>query len=75
MKCFHVHLAVADLDESIGFYSTLFDQVPTKLRPDYAQWELEDRRRARSNRYEPSFESNRRTPAVRMVNDQLIDQI
>jgi AhpD family alkylhydroperoxidase len=44
MKHFHVHVHVADLDESIRFYSTLFGLQPTVLKPDYAKWMLEDPR-------------------------------
>jgi catechol 2,3-dioxygenase-like lactoylglutathione lyase family enzyme len=44
MKRFHVHVAVADLDQSIGFYSTLFGSEPTVRKSDYAKWMLEDPR-------------------------------
>ena len=42
MKRFHVHVHVADLDTSVGFYSTLFGVPPAVLKPDYAKWMLED---------------------------------
>jgi catechol 2,3-dioxygenase-like lactoylglutathione lyase family enzyme len=42
MKRLHVSLAVSDLNRSIDFYSTLFGQTPTVLKPDYAKWMLED---------------------------------
>ena len=42
MKRLHVHVAVADLDASIRFYSTLFAANPTKLENDYAKWMLDD---------------------------------
>jgi predicted enzyme related to lactoylglutathione lyase len=42
MKRFHVHVSVTDLDASIGFYSNLFGQEPSKRRPDYAKWMLDD---------------------------------
>ena len=42
MKRFHLHIAVADLDRSIGFYSTLFGTGPTVSKPDLAKWMLED---------------------------------
>lgn len=42
MKRFHVHVAVADLDRSIGFYENLFGAAPTVLKADYAKWMLED---------------------------------
>src|SRR6478736_9730732 len=44
MKRLHVHIAVDDLDKSIGFYSTLFGAEPTVLKDDYAKWMLEDPR-------------------------------
>ena len=44
MKRLHVHVGVNDLDQSIGFYSTLFGAEPTVLKPDYAKWMLEDPR-------------------------------
>ena len=42
MKRLHVHIAVDDLDRSIGFYSTLFGVRPSVLKPDYAKWMLDD---------------------------------
>lgn len=42
MKRFHVHLHVADLATSIGFYSKLFAAQPARLESDYAKWMLED---------------------------------
>ena len=44
MKRFHVSVAVADLDQSIRFYKTLFGQEPTVVKDDYAKWMLEDPR-------------------------------
>jgi len=44
MKRLHVSVAVSDLDQSVCFYSTLFDSQPTVLKPDYAKWMLEDPR-------------------------------
>jgi catechol 2,3-dioxygenase-like lactoylglutathione lyase family enzyme len=44
MKRLHVHVAVADLDQSIRFYSALFATQPTKVEKDYAKWMLEDPR-------------------------------
>jgi catechol 2,3-dioxygenase-like lactoylglutathione lyase family enzyme len=44
MKRFHVHVNVADLDASIGFYSTLFGMAPSVHKPDYAKWMLDDPR-------------------------------
>jgi predicted enzyme related to lactoylglutathione lyase len=44
MNRFHVHVAVADLDQSIGFYSTLFGSAPSVRKPDYAKWMLDDPR-------------------------------
>lgn len=42
MKRLHVHIAVDDLNKSIGFYSRLFGSEPSVIRPDYAKWMLED---------------------------------
>lgn len=44
MKRFHVHVNVADLAASIGFYSTLFGSEPSVRKPDYAKWMLDDPR-------------------------------
>jgi catechol-2,3-dioxygenase len=44
MKRFHVHVAVDNLDESIKFYSSLFDAVPSVSKTDYAKWMLDDPR-------------------------------
>ncbi len=42
MKRLHVHVGVADLDQSIGFYSTLFGAEPSVRKNDYAKWMLDD---------------------------------
>jgi predicted enzyme related to lactoylglutathione lyase len=42
MKRFHVHVAVNDLQHSIGFYSALFAAEPTVTKADYAKWMLND---------------------------------
>ena len=44
MKRFHIHIGVEKLDESIRFYSALFDAEPVKTKTDYAKWLLEDPR-------------------------------
>jgi catechol 2,3-dioxygenase-like lactoylglutathione lyase family enzyme len=44
MKRMHVHVAVDDLDRSIGFYSALFAATPAVVKPDYAKWMLDDPR-------------------------------
>lgn len=44
MKRLHVHVGVDNLDQSIAFYSTLFDAEPAVVKPDYAKWMLEDPR-------------------------------
>ncbi len=44
MKRFHVHVAVADLDQGIRFYSTLFGSEPAVRKSDYAKWMLDDPR-------------------------------
>ena len=40
----HVMLRVKNLDEAMRFYSSLFDAEPTKRKPDYAKWMLDDPR-------------------------------
>ncbi len=42
MKRFHVHVSVADLAKSVHFYNNLFGSAPSKERPDYAKWMLQD---------------------------------
>ena len=42
MKRFHVHLHVADLAQSIAFYSQLFAAKPARTEADYAKWMLDD---------------------------------
>jgi len=42
MTRMHIHIAVADLQQNIRFYSTLFGTTPTVSKPDYARWELSD---------------------------------
>lgn len=44
MKRFHVHVSVANLADSIRFYSTVFGAPPTVEKPDYAKWMVEDPR-------------------------------
>ncbi len=44
MKRLHVNLSVSDLEQSIGFYSSLFNAEPTVTKHDYAKWMLEDPR-------------------------------
>ena len=44
MNRLHVHVAVADLDQSIAFYRTLFGTAPSVVEPDYAKWMLDDPR-------------------------------
>jgi catechol 2,3-dioxygenase-like lactoylglutathione lyase family enzyme len=44
MKRLHVHVAVDNLERSIGFYSTLFSARPSVLKDDYAKWMLDDPR-------------------------------
>lgn len=44
MKRMHVHVAVADLEQSKKFYSHLFGQGPTVSKEDYAKWMLDDPR-------------------------------
>jgi len=44
MKRLHVHVAVENLPQSIGFYSALFAAQPVVLKTDYAKWMLDDPR-------------------------------
>ena len=42
MKRLHVHVAVDNLKQSIGFYATLFGTEPAVVKDDYAKWMLDD---------------------------------
>jgi len=44
MKRLHVSFTVADLKQSVGFYSTLFGAEPSVHHDDYAKWMLDDPR-------------------------------
>jgi len=44
MKRLHVHIAVDNLEKSIGFYSNLFGTEPSVVKPDYAKWMLNNPR-------------------------------
>src|SRR6201991_2790269 len=44
MKRLHVHVAVNDIAQSIGFYSALFAAQPAVVKSDYAKWMLDDPR-------------------------------
>lgn len=44
MKRFHIHVSVADLTDSIRFYSQMFGTEPAVRKDDYAKWMLEDPR-------------------------------
>ncbi len=44
MKRMHVHVAVADIETSVRFYTTLFASPPAVQKADYAKWMLEDPR-------------------------------
>lgn len=44
MKRLHVHISVDNLADSIKFYSAMFANEPTVVKPDYAKWMLEDPR-------------------------------
>jgi predicted enzyme related to lactoylglutathione lyase len=44
MKRLHVHMAVENLSQSIGFYSALFASQPAVIKTDYAKWMLDDPR-------------------------------
>ena len=42
MKRMHLGLSVADIDESVEFYTRLFGQPPSLRRGVYAKWMLDD---------------------------------
>jgi catechol 2,3-dioxygenase-like lactoylglutathione lyase family enzyme len=44
MQRLHVHVSVADLEQSVQFYSNLFGAPPSKREADYAKWQLDDPR-------------------------------
>lgn len=44
MKRLHVNVAVADLDASTRFYTSLFGSEPAVRKSDYAKWLLDDPR-------------------------------
>jgi catechol 2,3-dioxygenase-like lactoylglutathione lyase family enzyme len=44
MKRLHVHVAVENLPQSIGFYSALFAAQPAVVKGAYAKWMLDDPR-------------------------------
>jgi hypothetical protein len=46
MKRLHIHVNATEetFSRSVDFYSTLFGQAPTKARPSYAKWLLDDPR-------------------------------
>jgi hypothetical protein len=44
MKRFHVNMRVADIEQSVRFYSVLFAAPPSVVKSDYAKWMLEDPR-------------------------------
>src|SRR3979411_853453 len=44
MKRLHIHMAVENLPQSIGFYSALFAAQPVMVKTDYAKWMLDDPR-------------------------------
>jgi catechol 2,3-dioxygenase-like lactoylglutathione lyase family enzyme len=44
MSRFHIHIAVDDLQRSVGFYTAVFGSQPSVLKDDYAKWALDDPR-------------------------------
>jgi catechol 2,3-dioxygenase-like lactoylglutathione lyase family enzyme len=44
VKRLHIHMAVENLPQSIGFYSALFAAEPAVVKTDYAKWMLDDPR-------------------------------
>lgn len=44
MKRMHVNVTVANVEQSLRFYTELFQAPPTLRKPDYARWVLDDPR-------------------------------
>jgi len=44
MSRFHIHIAVDDLQQSVGFYTAVFGCAPSLVKKDYAKWALEEPR-------------------------------
>lgn len=44
MKRLHVHVAVADVEQSTKFYTNLFGAEPSVKKEDYSKWMLDDPR-------------------------------
>lgn len=44
MNRFHVHVGVADVEQSVAFYTRLFGAEPSVRKSDYAKWMLDDPR-------------------------------
>lgn len=65
MKRLHMHVSVADLDQSVRFYETLFGAPPTVRKADYAKWMLED------PRVNLAISAQGRTPGVDHVGIQV----
>lgn len=42
MKRMHIHVSVDDIATSTRFYSAMFGEKPSVLKPDYAKWALTD---------------------------------
>lgn len=42
MSRVHINIPVQDLERSIAFYSKLFNMEPSKLKPDYANFRLDE---------------------------------
>ena len=42
MSRIHINLSVNHLEESIRFYTMLFNTEPTKQKADYAKWQLDN---------------------------------
>jgi hypothetical protein len=60
----HVHVAVDDLQRSIGFYSALFAAQPSVLKPDYAKWMLDDPRVTLPSRHTRARPGSERSTAM-----------
>ncbi len=68
MKRLHVNLAVENLEQSVGFYSGLFNAEPTVQERDYAKWMLDD------PRVNFAIDARGRTPGVDHLGIQVEDE-
>ena len=73
MKRMHVHVAVEDLQRSIGFYSALFAAQPAVVKMDYAEWMLDDPRVLRD--LDPRPPGGARSPRIQVEDKDELQEI